>query len=170
MTLLGAGFRDTVALWLAICGLCLLGACANFNTPPDKVRPNLWQGRLAVNIASVPAQAFSANFALEGSATEGVLALTSILGTRVATLRWDAQAATLQTPQERLSFESVDAMLSHFLGAPLPLAMLFGWLQGDATTAPGWEVDLRDLSAGRIRARRLSPDAAAEIKIILEPG
>jgi outer membrane lipoprotein LolB len=148
----------------------MLTACANFNTRTDKAIEDFWQGRVAVNIASEPAQAFSANFALEGSASEGVLTFTSILGTRIAILRWSPHAATLQTPQELLPFGSADAMLRHILGAPLPLETLFGWLRGERTTAPGWEVDLHDLSAGRIRARRLAPDAAAEIKIVLEPG
>lgn len=168
MTLFGA-WRWAPAALLALCGLSLLSACASFNPRPTNSAQALWQGRLAVNIASSPAQAFSANFVLEGSPNEGALELSSLLGMRVAALRWSPQAATLQTPQERLQFESVDAMVAHSLGTALPMAALFGWLQGDAFAPPGWEVDLQDLPAGRLRARRLAPTPAADIKIILEP-
>ncbi len=125
---------------------------------------------MAVKVASEPPQAFSANFALEGSATQGSLALTSLLGTRLADLRWSAEAASLQTPYESRLFTSVDAMVAHSVGTPLPMAALFGWLHGDASAPAGWAVDLQDRPSGRIRAWRLAPDAAAEIKIILDPG
>jgi len=165
----GISFGLVEGRWLVVCCLSLLTACANFNSLHDKTMQDSWQGRVAVNIASDPAQAFSAHFALQGSASEGVLTLTSMLGTREATLRWSAHAAALQTPQELRQFESADAMLMHILGTPLPLATLFGWLQGERVPGPGWDVDLLNLAAGRIRARRLAPDPAAEIKIILEP-
>ena len=161
--------RWAPAALLALCALSLLSACASFNARPANPEQALWQGRLAVNIASSPAQAFSANFVLEGSPSEGALELSSLLGMRVATLRWSAHAAMLQTPQESLQFDSVDAMVAHSLGTALPMAALFGWLQGDALAPPGWEVDLQDLPAGRLRARRLAPAPAADIKIILEP-
>lgn len=169
MTLFGQRIGTRVALWLAMCVLGLLTACSNFTARPDTTPQDVWQGRLAVNISADPALTFSANFALQGSARAGVLALTGVLGTRVATLRWSEGSATLQTPQELLEFESVDAMLTRSLGAPLPLSALFGWLQGETATPAGWEVDLHDLPAGRIRARRMAPEAIADIQIILEP-
>jgi outer membrane lipoprotein LolB len=145
-------------------------ACAQLPTydPTHPVPPN-WQGRLAIKVATEPPQAFSASFALQGTAQAGTLALTSPLGTRLATLRWSAEAASLQTPQELFEFASADAMVAHSIGTPLPLAALFGWLQGDPRTPSGWAVDLRDLGSGRIRAWRLAPDTEAEVKIIFEP-
>ena len=161
------------ALWalLTLSWLLLLGGCASptARSSADAVQPS-WQGRLAVKVASEPPQAFSANFALLGSVTQGSMELSSVLGTRLATLRWDANSATLQTPTELLRFTSVDAMVAHSMGTPLPLVAVFGWLRGEAASATGWEVDLQDLPAGRLRAWRLAPDAAAEIRIILEPG
>ena len=156
---------------VAACWLLLVSGCANINTGRARDPAQaFWQGRLAVKVTSDPPQAFSANFALQGSATQGSLALTSLLGTRLATLQWNADTASLQTPQESLQFASVDAMVAHSVGTPLPMAALFAWLHGDTSTAAGWAVDLQDWPAGRIRAWRLAPDAAAEIKIILDPG
>lgn len=136
--------------------------------------PPHWQGRLAIRVASAPPQALSAGFSLEGTAQTGTLTLTSVLGTRLATMRWSPESATLQTPRELLEFASVDAMVTHSTGASFPLGALFGWLQGDPDSPRGWAVDLRDLPSGRIRAWRLAAeaagDAAAEIKIILEPS
>jgi outer membrane lipoprotein LolB len=158
---------------LALCWVVILSGCANITVAPraaNEATTNHWQGRMAVKVASDPPQAFSAQFALQGSSAQGSLSLTSMLGMRLATLRWDERSATLQTPTELLQFASVDAMVAHSLGTPLPLAAVFGWLQGQTTIAAGWSVDLQDLPAGRLRAWRLAPDAAAEIRIILEPG
>lgn len=160
---------------LALCWLLMLSGCANLDLniiprSPIEAATNHWQGRLAVKVASEPPQAFSAQFTLQGSSAQGSLSLTSMLGMRLATLRWGESSATLQTPTELLQFNSADAMVAHSMGTPLPLAAVFGWLQGEAASAAGWAVDLQDLPAGRIRAWRLAPDAAAEIRIILEPG
>lgn len=163
----GATFWALLALyWLIVLSGC---ASPTARSTKDAAQPS-WQGRLAVKVASEPPQAFSADFALLGSVMQGSLELSSVLGTRLATLRWDANSATLQTPTELLRFTSVDAMVAHSMGTPLPLAAVFGWLRGEAASATGWEVDLQDLPAGRLRAWRLAPDAAAEIRIILEPG
>jgi len=124
---------------------------------------------MAVTVASEPPQAFSAGFLLLGSASKGTLTLTSPLGTSLATLHWDANSATLKTPQQSQKFASADDMVAYSVGTPLPIATLFGWLQGDPSTPNGWAVDLHDLASGRIRAWRLAPDTEAEIKIILEP-
>jgi outer membrane lipoprotein LolB len=180
MTRRGKGHWCQALALLTTCWLLLATGCAS-PTPPSaatnsalsasaSVPPPSWQGRLAAKVASDPPQAFSASFLLQGTAEEGQLALSSLLGTRVATLRWSAGAATLQTPQETLQFPSVDAMVAYSVGAPLPMEALFGWLQGNPSAPAGWAVDLQDLAAGRIRAWRLAPDAAAEIKLILEPG
>lgn len=157
--------------WLLGCCLLLAAGCANVDprTAADPEQP-VWQGRLALKVAGEPAQAFSANFVLRGSASRGTLSLTSILGTSLATLSWDAQSATLKTPQTVQQFASADDLVSHSVGTALPIATLFGWLHGDATPVEGWQVDLQSLAQGRIKAWRLAPDAAAEIKIILEPG
>ncbi len=153
-------------------GLLLLAAgCANLRPRVAAVPAQpTWQGRLAVSVAGEPPQAFSASFVLTGSASQGTLTLSSVLGTSVATLRWDANGATLMTPQQVQKFASVDDMVVYSVGTPLPMIALFGWLQGEATPVPGWQLDLQSRAQGRIKAWRLAPDAAAEIKIILDPG
>jgi len=158
------------ARW-GLCWVLLATGCADIR-PRSAAGPALpsWQGRLAVSVASEPPQAFSASFVLRGSAYQGTLALTSVLGTSLATLRWDADGALLTSPERTQKFLSVNEMVSSSMGTPLPIAALFGWLQGDATPAPGWQVDLQSRAQGRIKAWRLAPDAAAEIKIILDPG
>jgi len=160
-----------LSVWLLGCSLLLAAGCANVETrsATDTAQP-VWQGRLAVKVESTPPQAYSANFVLVGSPNQGTLTLTSVLGTSLATLRWDAFGASLKTPQTMQEFASADDMVAYSVGTPLPIATLFGWLTGDATTVAGWQVDLQSLASGRIRAWRLAPDAAAEIKIILEPG
>ena len=157
--------------WLLGCSLLLAAGCANVETrsATDPAQP-VWQGRLAVKVESNPPQAFSANLVLVGSQNQGTLTLTSVLGTSLATMRWDAFSASLKTPQTTQEFASADDLVAHSVGTPLPIATLFGWLRGNATTVAGWHVDLQALDSGRIRAWRLAPDAAAEIKIILEPG
>jgi outer membrane lipoprotein LolB len=52
-------------------------------------------------------------------------------------------------------------------GTDLPVASLFAWLRGQAEEAPGWQVDLKELPAGRLQARHIE-EVQAELKIILE--
>lgn len=158
------------ACWALCCALLAAG-CADINIRSATLgaQPS-WQGRLAVSVASEPPQGFSAGFLLQGSAGQGRLALTSVLGTSLATLEWDADGAILTTPQQSQRFTSADDMVAYSVGTPLPIATLFGWLQGEAEPVAGWQVDLQSRAQGRIKAWRLGPDAATEIKIILDPG
>lgn len=127
-----------------------------------------WQGRLALKVESTPVQAFSADFDLLGNAQAGSLTFTSPLGSTLARVQWDASTAVLQTRGEPQHFNSLDALTRHTMGTDLPIASLFSWLQGVELDTPGWEADLHDLPTGRLSARRLAPEAPAELKIILE--
>lgn len=127
-----------------------------------------WQGRLALKVHTTPEQAFTADFDLQGSAQSGSLTFSSPLGTILARLQWDAGAAMLQAHGETQRFDSLDALTRNATGTELPVAALFSWLQGNNIPAPGWEVNLEQLPAGRLAARRLGPDAPAELNIILE--
>jgi len=127
-----------------------------------------WQGRLALKIQSTPVQAFSADFDLHGSAQSGGLTFISPLGNTIARLQWNADDAMLQTSGAPQHFESLAALSRYTTGTDLPIASLFAWLQGDDIPTPGWEADLSALPSGHLNARRLGPDAPAELKIILD--
>lgn len=158
------------AQWISIFAIIFIAGCAN-NTgtkgPFDAQNPH-WQGRLAVRVESTPVQAFSADFDLQGSAQAGSMAFTSPLGSTLARLQWDADAATLQTTGEAQHFASLDALVWQATGTNLPIANLFLWLQGIESDTPGWQADLQDLPTGRLSARRLPPGTPAELKIILD--
>lgn len=123
---------------------------------------------MALKVQSTPVQAFSADFDLQGNAQTGSLTFISPLGNTLARLRWDADAAQLQTQGEPQRFESLAALTRHTTGTDLPIASLFAWLQGQDLPTPGWEADLSALPSGRLNARRLEPEVPAELKIILE--
>lgn len=158
------------AKWISTSAIILIAGCAS-NTgargPFDAQSPH-WQGRLAVRVESTPVQAFSADFDLQGSAQAGSMTFTSPLGSTLARLQWDADAATLQTSGEAQHFASLDALVWHATGTDLPVANLFSWLQGIASDTPEWQADLQDLPTGRLSARRLPPGTPAELKIILD--
>lgn len=156
--------------FVLVFAILLIAGCAS-NTRAiatnDADTPH-WQGRLALKIQSTPAQAFSADFDLQGSAQTGGLVFFTPLGSTIARLQWNAGAAVLQTNGEPQHFESLAALTRYTTGADLPIASLFSWLQGNDMPTPGWEVDLSSLPSGRLSARRLGPDAPAELKIILD--
>lgn len=127
-----------------------------------------WQGRLALKVHSTPVQAFSANFDLQGNAQAGELSFFTPLGSTAARLQWGAVGAQLQTTGEPQHFDSLDALTLHTTGATLPISSLFAWLQGQDPITPGWQVDLRELSTGRLRAQRLPPETPADLTVILD--
>ena len=47
-------------------------------------------------------------------------------------------------------------------------AALFDWLQGRATAAAGWQVDLSRMEQGRLSARRHDPQPPAALRIVLD--
>lgn len=121
-----------------------------------------------MRVESVPVQAFSASFELQGSAQQGALTLTSPLGTMLAQAQWSAQGVHWRTPGESRSFDSLDALTQQLTGTALPIAALFDWLHGTATVSAGWMADLSEFDLGRIRAQRNAPEPAAQLRIVLE--
>ena len=152
-------------LWLAALLLTLLCGCAS---PRGAMTPGAhWQGRLALKVYSEPVQALSANFELQGAPDAGELTLSSSLGTTLARLRWDGQAATLQANGQVQQFASLALLARHVTGTDVPVASLFAWLRGDAEVVAGWDVDVHAIDQGRLLARR-TEGVAADLKIILE--
>ena len=152
----------------SICiGLCvLLSACA---TPPraPSEQPQ-WQGRLSVTVLSEPPSAMSASFVLQGSAQQGELSLYSPLGTTVASLHWDPQAAHLTQGTRADQFGSLDELTEKTTGAALPVQALFRWLQGQESAVPGWRTDASQLGQGKLVAQRQWPSPEVTLRIQLE--
>lgn len=143
----------------------LLAGCATRPAPA----PGLWSGRLALRVDSTPPQAFSAGFELSGRPEAGELRLSTALGQTLAVVRWSAGVAQLQRGQEITTRGSLDTLTAELTGAPLPVAALFGWLEGQAgAPAGGWQADLAELSAGRLQARRTEPLPQAHLRLVLD--
>lgn len=160
-----AGF---IGLWVLGCAM-FLGACA---TPPPSTQPHeaTWSGRLSVRVDSDPPQAFSAGFELRGTPQTGELQLTSPLGNTVASVQWSPQGAALQQGQQVTRRSSLDQLSTELSGTQLPLAALFGWLQGQASEdTHGWQADLTRQPEGRITARRSAPLPSAELRLVFQP-
>lgn len=151
----------------------LLAACATPQRSTSPAMPGdvLRTGRLALSVDDQPSQSFSAGFELRGQPASGELTLLSPLGSTVAVLRWSPGRATLESqgraPQQ---FDSLDAMVENATGAVVPVAALFDWLAGVPTPVPGWEPDLSALADGRLRARRVQPPPAADLRVVLDPS
>lgn len=161
-----AGRLGTVSMAL------LLAACAT----PQRIAPAmpgdvLRTGRLALSVQDQPSHSFSAGFELRGQPASGELTLLNPLGGVVAVLRWKPGSATLDAqgrkPQQ---FPSLDAMVEKATGAAVPVAALFDWLAGVPTPVPGWEPDLSGLADGRLRAHRVQPPPAADLRVVLDPS
>ncbi|MDO8284701.1 MAG: lipoprotein insertase outer membrane protein LolB [Rhodoferax sp.] len=166
---MSARYRSGLRLVLAF-AIVLIAGCASPTRArdPNAGHPTHWQGRLSLKVDSTPVQAFSADFDLQGDAVVGSLSFFSPLGSTLARLQWGTGGAQLQTTGEPQHFESLDALTRHTTGAVLPVASLFEWLKGSSPPTPGWEVDLRALSDGRLTAQRVEPETPAQLKIILD--
>lgn len=161
--------RCLFAVCLALLA-ALLTACSTPAKRQEYVTPNdVWEGRLSVQVAGDPPQRISADFFLEGTVRRASLTLNSPLGTRMARMQWGATSATLESGDQKRSFESVDAMTTHTLGSALPMQAFFGWLHGRPESAPGWELQTLDMLQGRIRARSVDRTPAVQIDLVLEP-
>ena len=154
---------------LAVAGAALLlAACA---APQREAEPGetVRTGRLALAVEDRPSESFSAGFELRGRPEAGELALFNPLGGTIALLKWRPGQALLDTQgRDRQSYPSLEAMVEHVTGAPLPVAALFDWLDGRATPVPGWVPDLTALADGRLRARRTEPPPVADLRLVLD--
>lgn len=154
--------------WMAC--FALVG-CAASSRPPvaqGSTAPQEWQGRISVSIQSDPPTSMSAGFLLRGDATQGELDLYSPLGTTLGALQWSPQRVRLLQGQTPEHFESLDQLTEKTTGATLPIKAIFGWLQGQALSAPGWQADLTDVSHGRLTAQRTAPLPEVMLRIKLD--
>jgi len=155
------------------CALALVAAilgtgCATAPPPGALESQGPWSGRLALRLQGTPPQSFTAGFELKGRADTGELALLTPLGNTAAQLTWAPGKATLRSGSDVQDFDSLDALAAHATGTPIPIAALFDWLAGVPTQAAGWSADLSELPAGRLQARRLDPQPAADLRVVLD--
>ena len=154
-------------LSLALAALLLAG-CAHPVRPPEQRPAQFWSGRLALQVEESQSQSFAAAFELEGSPQTGELKLFSPLGGTLARLAWSPGSATLNSGSKSEQFDSLETLAAKATGTPIPVAALFDWLRGVNTAASGWEADLSQLAEGRLRARRVSPPPAADLRVALD--
>lgn len=154
----------------------LFSACAGnprHAAPPAKKSTDTQSvtasGKMSVGVATEPTQQFSAAFEFEGSLLGGELRFYSPFATRLATLRWRADRAHWEAGGEQRSFDSLSEASAHALGVALPVEAMLSWLARRDQAAPGWETDFSLISSGRIRAQRLTPLPAVDLRIILDP-
>lgn len=159
------------ARWrLALLGAVVLTLAGCATSRPDAPRDaSSWSGRLALTVHSEPPQSYSAGFELRGAPAAGELQLTSPLGTVLASVHWSAQGAELRQGTQVTRRLSLDELTTDLGGTPLPVAALFGWLQGQAAEADGWKADLSRHADGRVLARRLQPLPTAELRLVFQP-
>lgn len=152
--------------------LCLalgLSACASRPTPPLSADEQFWSGRLALSIASEPAQSLSGGFELKTQAQSGELKLLSPLGNQLAQLDWAPGLARLDQGGKIYQQSSLDALLIQLTGSALPLLALIDWLQARPVQVPGWEADLSQLNNGRLHIRSDGQQPAVQLRLVLEP-
>lgn len=160
--------RARLAGWLLALAALLLAGCATpvrTSAPPGVA---VWTGRMALQVEESSSQSFSAGFELKGSAQTGELTLYTPLGGTLAVLSWAPGSALLRGNGQTRQFDSVDALVTHATGSPIPVAALFDWLAGVQTPVPGWQPDLSQVAQGRLRARRVDPPPAADLRVAFE--
>jgi len=168
----------------------LLAGCAQFVPLPSPAVDEALSGRLSIRVepdGSAAGRAFSAAFDLRGDAHEGVLGLSTPLGSMLARASWKPGEVLLVTPQERRRFADLDALTREVLGENVPVAAWFDWLRGrpwpeaasnpggaSAGAAPagfeqlGWSVDTSRLAEGRVVAVRERPAPVVTVRIQLD--
>ena len=158
-------------VWASIWLVVLLAACAT----PASIRPlaqasseKQWQGRLSVTVQSAPPRNMSAGFSLDGDARQGELNLFSPLGTTLATLRWNPTTTQWVQGSQQRRYDSMAHLTEETTGAALPMDAMFDWLQGKATSSPGWQADLSALNQGTLVAKRVSPEPLVVLRIKLD--
>jgi len=114
------------------------------------------------------AQAFQGAFELQGNAEQGDLRFLTPLGSTAAWIRWNPQGAELLAHGETRQFGNLAQLVSQAVGADLPIAALFSWLRGQSHAVDGWQVDLSGWAAGKIAARRTTPEPVTELRLVLD--
>lgn len=147
-------------------------------------------GRLSIKVEPGPlstetrSQSVTAQFELEGRPDDGILSLSTPLGTLMAQARWIDNRAELTGPDGKRKTGSLDALTHEALGQSIPVGALMNWLQGrpapDAPSAQlpepdfgfmqiGWNINLNRWNDRIITATRDGVDRI-EVRVKLDPG
>jgi len=164
---------------LLVCSL-VLASCAPLqkNLAPRPIESQVstlstnelhWSGRLQIDVRPPKTLHMTNDFELDMSEQEGELRILGPLGSTLAVITWGLpdMPATLESAQmtPRLqSYDSLDDLMVHWLGTPIPSRSLLGWLQGQSVSVPGWQFS--PLTNGVLMAHRLEPEPAVDFKII----
>jgi outer membrane lipoprotein LolB len=158
---------------------CVLSACALLASPPLP-QGERFNGRLSVRVENDAQRSFSAGFELAGTDRNGVLSLSTPLGTQLARAMWSPGRVELKTPQRTAEYPTLDQLAVEALGENVPIAALFDWLSGrpwpGAPSQPrpagfeqlGWNVDLARQASGAIVATRVQPAPAVVVRVRLD--
>lgn len=159
-------------VWTSIWLVLWLAACTTSPTPSRSVSQvffeRQWQGRISVTVLSDPPRNMSSGFTLAGDARLGELNLFSPLGTTLATLQWNPTSTQWLQGSQQHRYDSLAQLTQETTGAALPIDAMFDWLQGQATTTPGWQADLSAIEQGTLVARRISPEPLVVLRIKLD--
>ena len=171
MTTSGHWFHRFFACMLVLCA-ALFSACSTPKPTASSTAAHnpAWAGRIGLQIHDPLSaeQSFSASFHLQGSPEAGQLDVFNPLGSQIAQLQWQPGSALLTQGSQQTTSDSLPLLFSQSLGTEIPIAALFGWLQGQTTQATGWNVDLSRYAQGRITAQRISPPPQATLRIVLQ--
>lgn len=161
--------------FVALTAAFFIAGCANIErtNEPNGSPSASWHGRLALHLPvtttePAPGQSFSAAFELQGTPQQGDLLLLTPLGSTAAAIHWMPGQAVLHARGETRQFNDLDQLIKQLLGTPVPVTALFAWLAGRAQEVEGWQVDLSAQGQGKILARRLFPEPAAELRVVLD--
>lgn len=156
-------------LWVLVATI-FIAACANTKSAgalKDEDTP-YWSGRISISTTQPKPQRMTASFELSGSPHAGMLTLFSPLGTTLATARWSPGVAELEQGGQRMRYPNIQSLITTALSQPLPLEVVFAWLNGQDRAADGWTADLKDLPQGRLSAHRSDAQDEADVRIVLD--
>ena len=162
--------RRVVAQALGLVAAALVAGCASAprESIPADLQSSFWSGRLGLTVASEPPQSFSAGFSLRGDEQAGELSLTSPLGSTLAAMQWQPDSAVLRQGDKEQRYDSLDDLVAHATGTPIPVRALFSWLRGQQQAIDGWHADLSGLNNGRLFAQRQQPLPTVDLRLVLD--
>jgi len=97
---------------------------------------------MSLTLETDPKQTFSAEFDLQGDPQTGEMQFYTSLGTTLAQAKWDSSGAELLGQGNQTQrFSSLQTLSQKYMGATLPVEMIFAWANGAVFNVPnGWSV------------------------------